>query len=85
MKITKHQFEGNGKIQVGYTVSNKKYSFFVHPENYDEHYNDTVIDQGNHLLHEATEMYLNHNFTNGVTTLEQALKQEIEWNIKYND
>ena len=82
MKIVKHQFKGNGQIKFGYTVSNEKVSFFVHPENYDEHYADKVIDEGLHLLNEATDMYINYNFTNDVDNLEDALLQQEKWEIE---
>ena len=79
MKITKHLFDGNGKKRTGYEISDGEISRFIHPENYDEHYNDTVVDEGMHLGKEALEMFLTHNFTDGAKTLSEALEKEAEY------
>ena len=84
--ITKHIFSGDGfDNNIGYKIVDSKsgYGFFLPTCNnfdeyqYDEHYNDKVIEEGSQLYKEALPFLKNDSFLEDCTSFEEALLKTI--------
>lgn len=92
MEITKHIFSGDGfDNNVGYKIKDNQsgYGFFLPTCNnfnyyqYDEHYNDRVIEKGNHLNDEALSFIANDSYLSDCTSLEEAVTKIINANEEF--